>query len=268
MNKNAPIGIFDSGVGGLTVAQAVKRLLPEEDMIYFGDSAHLPYGDKSAATIQAYSIKITDILLQRGCKVILIACNSASAAAYDLIKAYVGSKAHVINVIDPVVDHVEQNLPRKNVGLIGTLQTVNSKVFETKIDQLNKEVTFSALATPLLVPMIEEGFIHNSVSHEIIANYLNDPSLANIDALILGCTHYPIIKEDIKEFYKSKVELVDSANIVARSLKQQLKALNLLSDKTDGNDQFLVSDYTPAFEKAARLFFNKEIHLEKYPLWE
>ncbi|WP_420582965.1 glutamate racemase [Reichenbachiella sp.] len=268
MNKNAPIGIFDSGVGGLTVAQAVKRLLPEEDMIYFGDSAHLPYGDKSAATIQAYSIKITDILLQRGCKVILIACNSASAAAFDLIKAYVGSKAHVINVIDPVVDHVEQNLPGKNVGLIGTLQTVNSKVFESKIDQLNKEVTFSALATPLLVPMIEEGFIHNSVSHEIIANYLSDPSLANIDALILGCTHYPIIKEDIKEFYKSKVELVDSANIVARSLKQQLKALNLLSDKTDGNDQFLVSDYTPAFEKAARLFFNKEIHLEKYPLWE
>lgn len=268
MDKNAPIGIFDSGVGGLTVAQAVKKLLPQEDMIYFGDSAHLPYGDKSAATIQAYSIKITDILLQRGCKVILIACNSASAAAFDLIKAYVGSKAHVINVIDPVVDHVEQNLPGKKVGLIGTLQTVNSKVFETKIAQLNKEVTFSALATPLLVPMIEEGFIHDSVSHEIIANYLGDPSLADIDALILGCTHYPIIKEDIKEFYKSSVELVDSANIVARSLKQQLKALNLLSDKTDGNDQFLVSDYTPAFEKAARLFFNKEIHLEKYPLWE
>lgn len=268
MDKNAPIGIFDSGVGGLTVAQAVKNLLPEEDMIYFGDSAHLPYGDKSAATIQAYSIKITDILLQRGCKVILIACNSASAAAFDLIKAYVGSKAHVINVIDPVIEHLKEGQQGKKVGLIGTLQTVNSKVFETKIKNEGVDVGFSALATPLLVPMIEEGFIHNSVSHEIIANYLSDPSLANIDALILGCTHYPIIKEDIKEFYKSKVELVDSANIVARSLKQQLKALNLLSDKTNGNDQFLVSDYTPAFEKAARLFFNKEIHLEKYPLWE
>ncbi|MEO9967428.1 MAG: glutamate racemase [Reichenbachiella sp.] len=268
MDKNAPIGIFDSGVGGLTVAQAVKNLLPGEDMIYFGDSAHLPYGDKSAATIQAYSIKITDILLQRGCKVILIACNSASAAAYDLIKAYVGSKAEVINVIDPVIEHLENHLQNKNVGLIGTLQTVNSGVFETKIRNRSIEVELKALATPLLVPMIEEGFIHNSVSHEIIANYLSDASLSNIDALILGCTHYPIIKEDIKEFYKSKVELIDSANIVAQSLKKQLKALNLLSDQTIGNDQFLVSDYTPAFEKAARLFFNKEIHLEKYPLWE
>ncbi|UXX79551.1 glutamate racemase [Reichenbachiella carrageenanivorans] len=268
MDKNAPIGIFDSGVGGLTVAQAVKRLLPGEDMVYFGDSAHLPYGDKSAATIQAYSIKITDILLARGCKVILIACNSASAAAFDLIKAYVGSKAHVINVIDPVVEHLKTSETHRKVGLIGTLQTVNSKVFESKIQSQGIDVEFHALATPLLVPMIEEGFINNSVSHEIIANYLSDPKLAAIDALILGCTHYPIIKEDIKEFYKSKVELVDSANIVAQSLKQQLKALNLLSDKTKGNDQFLVSDYTPAFEKAARLFFNKEIHLEKYPLWE
>lgn len=237
-------------------------------MIYFGDSAHLPYGDKSAATIQAYSIKITDILLQRGCKVILIACNSASAAAYDLIKAYVGSKAHVINVIDPVIEHVAANLQKRRVGLIGTLQTVNSGVFHSKIKNQGIDVDFSALATPLLVPMIEEGFIHDAVSHEIIANYLNDPSLADIDALILGCTHYPIIKEDIKEFYKSKVELVDSANIVAQSLKQQLEALNLISDQTKGNDQFLVSDFTPAFEKAASLFFNKEIHLEKYPLWE
>lgn len=268
MDKNAPIGIFDSGVGGLTVAQAVKDLLPKEDMIYFGDSAHLPYGDKSAATIQAYSIKITDILLERGCKVILIACNSASAAAFDLIKAYVGSKAHVINVIDPVIAHLKANGAGKKVGLIGTLQTVNSKVFESKIKSEGVDVTFSSLATPLLVPMIEEGFIHDSVSHEIIANYLSDPTLAGIEALILGCTHYPIIKEDIKDFYKSKVELVDSANIVAQSLKQQLEALNLISEKTNGDDQFLVSDYTPAFEKAARLFFNKEIHLEKYPLWE
>lgn len=268
LNKNAPIGIFDSGVGGLTVAQAVKNLLPEEDMIYFGDSAHLPYGDKSAATIQAYSIKITDILLERGCKIILIACNSASAAAFDLIKEYTGSKAKVFNVIDPVVDYLSSNGRHRKVGLIGTLQTVNSKVFETRVIKRNIDVELSALATPLLVPMIEEGFIHDSVSHEIIANYLNDPKLSGIDALILGCTHYPIIKEDIKEFYKSKVELVDSANIVAQSLKQQLETLNLLSDQTKGNDQFLVSDFTPAFEKAASLFFNKEIHLEKYPLWE
>ena len=268
MNKNAPIGIFDSGTGGLTVAKAVKALLPNEDMIYFGDTAHLPYGDKSAATIQAYSIKITDILLQRGCKVILIACNSASAAAFDLIKAYAGSKAMVFNVIDPVIDHLKLTASGKKVGLIGTLQTVNSNVFQQKIDDQNIGLQLCALATPLLAPMIEEGFVHNAVSHEVIANYLGNDLLVDVESLIMGCTHYPIIKEEIKDYYKNKVELIDSANIVARSLEQHLIAHNLLSDQNKGNDQFLVSDYTPAFEKAAHLFFNKEIHLEKFPLWE
>lgn len=268
MDKNAPIGIFDSGTGGLTVAQAVKKLLPKEDMIYFGDTAHLPYGDKSATTIQSYSIKITNTLLDRGSKVILIACNSASAAAYELVKEYVGSRAHVVNVIDPVIEHLEQNYLNKSVGLIGTLQTVNSQVFDQKIAKKNLKIRLDSLATPLLVPMIEEGFIHDSISQEIIAKYLGDEHLKGIEALILGCTHYPIIKSDLKEFYKGSVELIDSANIVANNLKQQLSNLNLLTDVNDGHDQFLVSDFTPAFEKAAGLFFNKEIHLEKYSLWE
>lgn len=268
MDKQAPIGIFDSGTGGLTVAKAVKELLPNEDIIYFGDTAHLPYGDKSTATIQAYSVKITDILLERKCKVILIACNSASAAAFELIKEYTGSKAKTFNVVDPVIDELERKFSDQKVGLIGTLQTVNSQVYDNKIKARSLPVEFTSLATPLLVPMIEEGFIHDSISHEIIAKYLSDPSLAYIDAMILGCTHYPIIKSEIKDFYKSRVELIDSANIVAQSLKQQLESLNLLNDQTNGNEQFLVSDFTPAFEKAASLFFNKEIHLEKYPLWE
>ncbi|MFY0625893.1 MAG: glutamate racemase [Reichenbachiella sp.] len=268
MEKNAPIGIFDSGTGGLTVAQAVKKLLPKEDMIYFGDTAHLPYGDKSATTIQSYSIKITNTLLDRGCKVILIACNSASAAAYELVKEYVGSRALVVNVIDPVIDHLAKNYTKKRVGLIGTLQTVGSRVFDQKIKLKKLDVELSSLATPLLVPMIEEGFIHDSISQEIIAKYLSDDRLYGVKALILGCTHYPIIKSDLKEFYKGSVELIDSANIVANSLKQQLSNLKLLTDVNNGHDQFLISDYTPAFEKAASLFFNKEIHLEKYPLWE
>lgn len=268
MNKNAPIGIFDSGTGGLTVAQAVKKLLPNEDMIYFGDTAHLPYGDKSATTIQSYSIKITNALLDRGCKVILIACNSASAAAFDLVKEYVGSRAYVVNVIDPVIEHLADHYQGKRVGLIGTLQTVNSGVFDKKISAKGLKVDLASLATPLLVPMIEEGFVHDKISHEIIAAYLGDSCLADISALILGCTHYPIIKSDLKEFYKGTVELIDSANIVAQSLKVQLNNLNLLTDVNEGHDQFLVSDFTPAFEKAASLFFNKEIHLEKYPLWE
>ena len=268
MMKNAPIGIFDSGTGGLTVAHAVKELLPNENMVYFGDTAHLPYGDKSATTIQSYSIKITNVLLDRGCKVILIACNSASAAAYDLVKEYVGSRALVVNVIDPVIDILGREYLHKRVGLIGTLQTVNSGVFDTKLKRLNHEVQLSSLATPLLVPMIEEGFIHNAISHEIIAQYLGDERFENIDALILGCTHYPIIKTDLNQYFSGKVRLIDSAEAVARSLRSKLGEMSLLNDGSIGVNHFLVSDLTPAFQRAANLFFDQEIDLERYPLWE
>lgn len=268
MKANQPIGIFDSGIGGLTVAHAVKELLPHESMIYFGDSAHLPYGDKSTAAIQAYSIKISDILLQNGCKVILIACNSASAAAYELVKEYVGSRAKVLNVIDPVVDYIREHYQDSRVGLIGTKQTVNSNVYRKKIDALNQGVALASLATPLLVPMIEEGFYKNTISHKIIAEYLSNPELNDIEALILGCTHYPLIKDEIAAYYKQQVEILDSANIVARSVKAFLEYHHLQADKAKPNYRFLVSDYTEGFEASAKRFFQEEVHLEKYPLWE
>jgi glutamate racemase len=176
-NSAAPIGIFDSGIGGLTVARAIKDVLPEEQLIYFGDTAHLPYGEKSTAALQAYSVKIADFLINKGCKMIVIACNSASAAAYDLVKAYAGSKAEVFNVIDPVVDHIREHYQHTRVGLIGTKQTVNSAVYATKIAQNATDVQLASLATPLLVPMIEEGFYKNHISAEIIASYLSESEL-------------------------------------------------------------------------------------------
>ena len=130
-----PIGIFDSGVGGLTVAHAVTKSLPHENIVYFGDTAHLPYGDKSTAAIQAYTVKICEMLLAQQCKVILIACNSASAAAYELAKEYVGKKARVLNVIDPVINHLREHFQKKRVGLIGTKQTVNSNIFKKHIEE-------------------------------------------------------------------------------------------------------------------------------------
>lgn len=269
MRSDSPIGIFDSGTGGLTVAQAVKRELPDEQIIYFGDSAHLPYGDKSATTIQSYSIKITNVLLERGCKVILIACNSASAAAYELIKEYVGSRALVLNVIDPVIQILKTSYQQRKVGLIGTLHTVTSQVFDQKIAKQGIDVSLESLATPLFVPMIEEGFVHNKISHEIIAQYLGDDRLKAIDALILACTHYPIIKTDLDEYYDGQVALIDSAETVAKSLKKQLGELQLLNQNDRiAEDQFLVSDYTPAFQEATRLFFDRDITLERYSLWE
>jgi glutamate racemase len=270
MNKDnsAPIGIFDSGIGGLTVAHKVKELMPNESMVYFGDIAHLPYGDKSAAAIQAYSIKVTDVLLQQGCKLILIACNSASSAAFELVKEYVGSKAKVFNVIDPVVEHVAQNYSNQKVGLIGTKQTVNSNAYESKLKELNSSIELKSLATPLLVPMIEEGFFENRISHDIIDAYLHHEELKEIEALILGCTHYPLIKNEINRFYDGKVTILDSAAIVANRLEEFLKENALFSASKIRKDRFLVSDITASFEASAKIFFHEEVHLEKFPIWD
>ncbi|WKK82078.2 glutamate racemase [Marivirga arenosa] len=264
----APIGIFDSGIGGLTVAHKVKELMPNENIVYFGDIAHLPYGDKSAAAIQAYSIKVTDVLLQQGCKLILIACNSASSAAFELVREYVGSKAKVFNVIDPVVEYVAQHYNHKKVGLIGTKQTINSNAYESKLKQLNPEIELHSLATPLLVPMIEEGFFENRISHDIIEEYLHNDHLMGIEALILGCTHYPLIKNEINDFYEGKVDILDSASIVAKRLQQFLKNHDLLSDIKLNKDRFLVSDITASFEASAKIFFHDDVKLEKFPIWD
>ncbi len=267
-NNSSPIGIFDSGIGGLTVAHKVREFMPTESMVYFGDLAHLPYGDKSTAAIQAYSIKVTDVLLQQGCKLILIACNSASSAAFDLVKEYVGSKAKVFNVIDPVVNYIATNYNNKKIGLIGTKQTVNSNMYESKLKNINSSIELKSLATPLLVPMIEEGYFENKISHEIIENYLKDDHLSGIEALILGCTHYPLIKNEIASYYKQQVDILDSASIVAKRLKSYLRENKMESMQIIQKDRFLVSDKTASFEASAKMFFHDEVRLEKYLIWD
>lgn len=266
--SSAPIGIFDSGIGGMTVASAVLKLLPKENMIYFGDTAHLPYGDKSTSAIQAYAIKICNMLLQQNCKIILIACNSASAAAFELVRDYVGSKAKVINVIDPVITYIKQHYEGKSIGLIGTKQTISTNVYKKKVDALNRNIGLKSLATPLLAPMIEEGFYNNSISESIIEQYLSEPAIQNIEALILGCTHYPLIKQQISNFYKNSIEILDTSEIVANSLKAWIQENNLLNENGTGERQFYVSDYTQSFEASTVHFFGTQIQLAHYPLWE
>ncbi|QIX60341.1 glutamate racemase [Hymenobacter sp. BT18] len=265
-----PIGVFDSGIGGLTVARAVNKLLPQERLVYFGDTAHLPYGDKSTAAIQAYSVKICDLLLKQQCKVILIACNSASAAAYELVKEYVGSKARVLNVIDPIVAYVGKAYAGRTVGLIGTKQTVNSNVYRKKIDDLDAGVELRSLATPLLAPMVEEGFFNNSISRNIIETYLSSPVLEGIEALVLACTHYPLIKQQIAAFYQGRVEVLDASDVVAEHVRQYLNAQQLAAPAKEGvpAHHFYVSDFTRSFEESTRIFFEQEVQLEHYPLWE
>ncbi|HZY80824.1 MAG TPA: glutamate racemase [Cyclobacteriaceae bacterium] len=265
--RNQPIGIFDSGIGGLTVADAIRQALPHESIVYFGDTAHLPYGDKSEAAIQAYSIKIADVLLRRGCKVIVIACNSASSASYELLREYVRKDAHIINVIDPMVEAVVNGFPHQKIGLIGTKRTVQSGIYGRKIGESNAGITLQTLATPLLAPMIEEGFFNNQISHEIIAQYLADPALEGIEALILACTHYPLIREEILGYYSGKMTVLDSSIVVAEALKRYLEKEHLLNTGEKHEQHFYVSDYTEAFEAATRIFFGEKVELEKHPLW-
>ena len=266
--SSQPIGIFDSGIGGLTVAHAIRQVLPLETLIYFGDTAHLPYGDKSEAAIQAFSIKIADILLAKGCKVIVIACNSASSAAYELLKEYTGSRAKVITVIDPMIDYVSGNYAHKKVGLIGTKRTVQSNVYHKKLKRTQKSIELVSQATPLLVPMIEEGFFNNRISHDIIDKYLSNPMFEGIAALILGCTHYPLIKEEIEAYFRGKVDILDSSHITAEYLKQYLVAHDLLNSGAKQTDHFIVSDYTDSFEASTKIFFQEQVHLEKHVLWD
>jgi glutamate racemase len=264
--KEQPIGIFDSGVGGLTVAHAIKQMLPNESLIYFGDTAHLPYGDKSAESIKTYSRRITEFLLEHKAKVVLVACNSASASAFDTLKNEFGEQTILIDVIDPVVEYLGTRNFSK-VGVIGTKRTISSGTYATKLKEKSPGTTVVSMATPLLVPMIEEGFIFDDISNAIIRAYLSDQSLTGIQALILGCTHYPIIKNQISKIFNFDVEVVDSARMVSVILRDTLEKNNLLNEKGKVKDQFFISDYTPYFEKIARMFFEGEINLKKADIW-
>ena len=262
-----PIGIFDSGIGGLTVANAIVKLLPQENIIYFGDTAHLPYGDKSPVTIQAYSVKIAHMLIQQKCKLILIACNSASTAAYELIKEYAGSKAIVMNVVDPTIHYLRDNYANKHIGLIGTRQTVNSNVYKKKIDDLNRNIKLTSHPTNLLASAIEE-FGNNGVTDSLVEEYLSHTPFQKIDALLLACTHYPVVKQKIERFFQPKIDIIDPSEAVANAVKSCLEQANLLNHEGKGLKNFYVSDYTESFAAGTKIFFNDAIKLEHYPLWE
>ena len=276
LTPRSPIGVFDSGIGGLTVARALTRRLPNERLVYFGDTAHLPYGDKSAAAIQAYSVKISDVLLAHGCKVVLIACNSASAAAYDLVREYVGRRARALNVIEPTVAHLAETYGGRRVGLIGTKQTVGSGVYARKLAERTAgraSVDLHSVATPLLAPMIEEGFVDGAVGEQVVRTYLADPDLGGIDALVLACTHYPLIRETVEAYYggaDAAVTVIDPSDLVAEHVAAHLAATGLLAPPSDALPAHLfhVSDYTDAFEATTRLFFGQHVTLVPHRLWE
>ncbi|MEE9463046.1 MAG: glutamate racemase [Bacteroidales bacterium] len=268
LEADQPIGIFDSGVGGLTVAHSIKSLLPQEKIIYFGDTFHLPYGDKSSESVRYYARRISDFLLEKNCKTVLIACNTASSSAYDEVVEHVAGRALVLNVVDPVVSLVSRKHKDGKVGVIGTKGTINSKTYEQKIHQINASIEVISMATPLFVPMIEEGFIYDDISNAIIRAYLSDKRFSDIHTMILGCTHYPIIKRQIEKFFNFGIDIIDAADIVAQKLKSTLEEMELMHKGKPDRHEFYISDYTPYFEKISRMFFEEEVHLEYLNFWK
>jgi len=262
MSSELPIGIFDSGIGGLTVAGAIHRILPEEQLIYFGDTAHLPYGDKSPEAIKSYSLNIGRFLLSQNCKMIVIACNTASSHGYQALVDDIGDRIPVINVIDPVIQELVRERKHHRVGIIGTKSTVQSGIYASKIAAIEPGIKVFSLATPLLAPMIEEGYFDNNISHTVIHEYLSSPKLKDIDSLILACTHYPLIKKEINEYYHGKVDIINTAEIVAKFVKDELERRVLITTKAHKGHRFYVSDYTKSFEKSTRLFFGEKINLQ------
>lgn len=266
--NTCPIGIFDSGIGGLTVANAIHKILPNEQLIYFGDTAHFPYGEKSADSIKYYALRISDFLLKQNCKMIVIACNTASSVAYQIVKQQVGDKATVMSVIEPVVSRVAALYQHGKIGVIATKGTIKSDVYAKRLKELNQSLQVASLATPLLAPMIEEGFFNNKISRTVINSYLERPKLKKIDALILACTHYPLIRPEIEEYYKQKIKIIDSAEIVAESVFNNLAEKGLLNTAKTQKSRFYVSDYTESFASSTKIFYKDKIQLEYFPLWE
>ncbi len=268
LNKQQPIGIFDSGIGGLTVANAFSKVLPEEQLIYFGDTAHLPYGDKSPEAILGYSIRISQVLKEMNCKVVVMACNTASAVAFEPLTIAHHDQVAMFNVIDPLVEGIAARKEIKKLGIIGTKGTIGSAVYPKKLKALLPDLEIHSLATPLLVPMIEEGYSHNRISKALIDEYLNHKPFQEIDSLILACTHYPLIRKEIEEYYGGKVQVYDSTDFTVEVVNNHLDDLNLLNDQKAAENEFYVSDFTESFEQTTRLFYGEQIHLNLMPIWE
>ena len=224
-NKSRPIGVFDSGVGGLTVAREVMRQLPDENIVYFGDTARVPYGSKSKDNIIRYCRQIIRFLLTKDVKAIVIACNTATALALDVVQKEF--ELPIIGVIEPGARAAVMESRNKNIGVIGTEATISSQMYTKVIQGMDPEMKVYGKPCPLFVPLVEEGFKKHQVTDEIIDYYLASLKQSDIDALILGCTHYPLLRSKIKEYVGEKITLVNPAYETALDLKRILQEMDM-----------------------------------------
>jgi glutamate racemase len=246
-----PIGVFDSGIGGLTVVAALRALLPNESIFYLGDTARVPYGGKSASTVQRYSLEIASMLLEENAKTVVVACNTASAVALEQLTASV--PVPVTGVILPGAQAAVTATRSGHVGVIGTRATINSGAYERALRSLNSKIRVTARACPLLVPLIEEGWLERSITDEIIMQYVGPIVEEGIDTLVLGCTHYPLLRKAMARLLGDSITLVDSAENCANAVRDLLLRENLRAPETNaGSLQVALTDRPDSFLRVAR----------------
>lgn len=269
--KSKAIGVFDSGVGGLTVLKSLLNLLPYENFIYFGDLARLPYGTKSKEAIKRFSLQNTTFLIEKGVKAIVVACNTSTATALDYLNEIFSIP--IIGVIEPAVINALEITKSYRIGVIGTAATIKSNRYFERIkyfaDKKNiQDIKIYQKATPLFVPLIEEGWYKHPIIDEVIAEYLGELK-GKIDTLILGCTHYPIIKSNIEAFFENKVKIVDSSINTAKFLKSLLMDKNISSIKRKNRDvKIYVSDVTDSFLLLKDYILGNNFNFKKVTLSE
>ncbi len=253
------IGIFDSGVGGLTVVRAVNRLLPGESVIYFGDTARVPYGSKSPETVIRFATEDAEFLLGKGVKLLVVACNTASSVSLPALREF--ADVPVIGVIDPGAKAAAEITESGSVGVIGTLGTVSSGAYQKALKSYNTVSRVIAQPTPLLVPLVEEGWLDHIITEMVLREYTAPLVNEGIDTLVMGCTHYPLIRNTLSKVLGTGIRLIDSAEATACEVASVLDAKGLRSDNLQGENSFYVSDIPLKFQEIAQRFLGKAIHL-------
>lgn len=253
---NKAIGIFDSGVGGLTVFKEVAALLPRENLIYLGDTARVPYGTKSVKTVQRYALEAAEFLVDRGVKMLVVACNTASAVALDQLR----ERFHlpVIGVIEPGARRASSSRNRR-IGVIGTEGTINSGRYPQAITLLVPDAQIYSVACPLFVPLAEEGWADHEIARLTALEYVQPLLKARIDTLVLGCTHYPLLRNTLRKIFGPEVLLVDSAEETATTVQQLFRRQGLENPDSGGGREFYVTDVPNRFERVGKAFLGAEL---------
>ncbi|MBN1405471.1 MAG: glutamate racemase [Candidatus Omnitrophica bacterium] len=264
--RSNPIGVFDSGMGGLTCVRQLVKLLPTEDIVYLGDTARVPYGNKSPNTIIKFSIQNSLYLLRFKIKLIVVACNTSSSFALDKLKTIFGIP--IIGVIEPGVKRALELTKNKRIGIIGTNATINSLAYQKKLIAAGSAVKVFAQSCPLFVPLAEEGWIRGRITEDIAKKYLAPLKNKNIDTLVLGCTHYPLLKSAIAKVMGRSIRLVDSAEELALDVKALMRSKGIASDrKIKGKIRFFLTDEPYKFKKTGERFLGRKLE-SVYPVKE